>query len=178
MKREVIVEMKDVFLLYDTCCMYEIVLLNYFMQYTKADVLLVSVTGDPITTMEGYKIIVDGAIDEIDTNTVRSFIVTGGYIDNANAEGVRNLIADIKNKNILIGGICAGVDLLDEAGILSDLDSTHSKDVDIINHKRVVTARANAYVDFAIEMAKELDMFEDENDMQETVNFFKYHKRM
>ncbi|MFI3214889.1 MAG: DJ-1/PfpI family protein [Eubacteriales bacterium] len=170
--------MKDVFLLYDTCCMYEIVLLNYFMQYTKADVLLVSVTGQPITTMEGYKIVVDGAIDDVDTSIVRSFIITGGHIDNVNTQSVKKLILDIKKRDVLIGGICAGVDLLNDAGVLSDLESTHSKDVDLIKDNRVVTARANAYVDFAIEIAKELKMFTDEKDLQETINFFKYHKRM
>ncbi len=170
--------MKDIFLLYDTCCMYEIVLLNYFMQCTKAEVLFVSVDGDPIKSMEGYQISVNGSIDEIDMSTVRSFTVTGGHISNINICSVKKIISNLKARNILIGGICAGVDLLDEVGILSDLESTHSQDVDIIKDKRVVTARANAYVDFAIEMAKDLKMFEDENDLQETINFFKYHHRM
>ena len=170
--------MKDVFLLYDTCCMYEIVLLNYFMQYTKADVLLVSITGKPILTMEGYKIVVDDTIDAIDITNTRSFIIAGGNVNNVNTEKVKKLIKDIKKRDILIGGICAGVDLLDDAGILSDLESTHSKDVDIINDNKVVTARANAYVDFAIEIAKELKMFKDEKDLQETIDFFKYHKSM
>ena len=41
----------------------------------------------------------------------------------------------------------------------------------------MITARANAYVDFAIEAAKELELFEDEADLQETIAFWKYHKR-
>ena len=40
------------------------------------------------------------------------------------------------------------------------------------------TARANAYVDFAIETTKELGLFDDEEDLQETIDFWKYHKMM
>ncbi|NLA12853.1 MAG: hypothetical protein GX867_01220 [Tissierellia bacterium] len=35
------------------------------------------------------------------------------------------------------------------------------------------TARANAYVDFAIEVAKKLNLFQDEADLAETVVFWK-----
>ena len=41
-----------------------------------------------------------------------------------------------------------------------------------------VQARANAYVDFAIAVAKELDLFEDEADVKETIEFWKNYKRM
>ncbi len=41
----------------------------------------------------------------------------------------------------------------------------------------VITARANAYADFAIEAGKALDLFEDETDLQETIDFWKYYKR-
>lgn len=40
------------------------------------------------------------------------------------------------------------------------------------------TARANAYVDFAIEVAKKLNLFQDEADLAETVVFWKEHKRI
>ena len=41
-----------------------------------------------------------------------------------------------------------------------------------------VTARANAYVDFAVEVAKKLDLFVSEDDLQETINFWKYYQRV
>lgn len=90
---------------------------------------------------------------------------------------MRNFLQELKSQQILIGGICAGVDLLEHAGILNGLRSTHSTDLDIVNDHHVITARPNAYVDFAIEMAKELGLFEDEADLQETIDFWKYFKR-
>ena len=77
----------------------------------------------------------------------------------------------------MIAAICAGVNLLDDAGILKGISSTQSADLDLVNSSRVITARANAYVDFAIETAKELDLFTDEEDLQETIVFWKYFKR-
>ena len=44
--------------------------------------------------------------------------------------------------------------------------------------KNIITARANAYVDFAVEIAKKLNLFTSEEDMQETIDFWKYHKRV
>ena len=85
---------------------------------------------------------------------------------------------ELKKRNVVIGGICAGVDLLDNAGILCDVKSTHSTDEDFVNDKNIITARANAYVDFAIEVAKKLELFADENDLQETIDFWKYFKRV
>ncbi len=169
---------KDVFLLYEGCCMYEIVILNYFMKFTNAEVFLVSKNGAPVKTIEGYQVSVDGAIDDVEENNIRSFIVTGGDISEVRTDKVKKLIASISDKNVVIGAICAGVDLLDESGILDRVKSTHSHDVDVANDKRIITARANAYVDFAIEVGKELKMFKDEEDLQETIDFWKHHQRM
>ena len=45
-------------------------------------------------------------------------------------------------------------------------------------YKNVITARANAYVDFAVEVAKKLDLFASEADLQETINFCKHYQRV
>lgn len=170
--------MKDVFLVYDKSCFYEIVILNYFMQFTNCDVVLCSVNGKPVRTMEGYSVNVDMALKDLDESWIRSLIIPGGDIRNIDSEEVRVLLKEQKSRGKLLAAICAGVDLLDEAGVLCDVESTHSTELDVVNDHKVITARANAYVDFAIEVAKELDLFEDDADLQETIDFWKYHKRM
>ena len=50
------VPMKTVVLLYPTSCIYEIVILNYFLHFAGKEVLFVSPDGTPITAMEGYSI--------------------------------------------------------------------------------------------------------------------------
>lgn len=170
--------MKDVFLLYDSCCFYEIVILNYFMSCTECDVVFCSLDGKPIRATEGYCVNVDMPLSEIDKSQIRSFIIPGGDISVISNDTVFELLQELKEKNVVVGGICAAVDLLEKSGILNGLQTTHSADSDVANDKKVITARANAYVDFAIEVAKELELFEDEADLQETIDFWKYHKRM
>ena len=170
--------MKDVFLVYDTSCFYEIVILNYFMSFTKCEVIICSLDGKEIRTSEGYSVNADASLDEIKLNEVRSFIVPGGDVSIISNKEVKDILKDLKKKGVLIAGICAGVDLLDDAGLLKDINSTHSTDYDVVNDSKIITSRANAYVDFAIEVAKELELFEDETDLKETIDFWKYHKRM
>lgn len=170
--------MKDVFLLYDTSCFFEIVILNYFMSLTECEIIYCSLDGQPVRAMEGYSVNADMALKDVDFRQIRSFFVPGGDISAIDTDEVREYLQELKSRQVLIGGICAGVDLLARAGILDDRDSTRSSDLDIVNDGHVITARANAYVDFAIEAAKELGLFEDEADMQETIDFWKYHKRV
>ena len=170
--------MKDVFLLYDTSCFFEIVILNYFMSLTGCEIVYCSLDGQPIQATEGYSVNADMALKDVDPQQIRSFIVPGGDISAIDTDEVREYLQELKSSQALIGAICAGVDLLARAGILDDRDSTRSSDLDIVNDGHVITARANAYVDFAIEAAKELGLFEDEADMQETIDFWKYHKRV
>ena len=151
--------MKNVFLVYDDCCFYEIVILNYFMKFTGQDVVICSLNGSAITCMEGYSVNVDMALKDLEIDNIKSLIIPGGDIKTICNEEVYELIKDLVKK-------------------LKDTKSTHSEDTDIYNNKKVITARANAYVDFAIEVAKELNLFKDEVDLKETIDFWKFHKRV
>ena len=170
--------MKDVFLVYDKCCFYEIVILNYYMSFSNCDMVFCSLDGNPIKAMEGFSVNVDMSLKDLDKEQIRSFIVPGGNIAEINNTEVKNYLQELKNKEVLIAAICAGVDVLDYAGILQDVKSTHSIDEDFVSDKNIITARANAYVDFAIEVAKKLELFMSEEDLQETVDFWKNYKRV
>lgn len=170
--------METVVILYNTCCIYEIVILNYFLKFTNKNVVFVSVDGKTITSMEGYSMNVSGKLTDIDVTKVELMVVPGGNIkeiDNALVYGyMRNVMA---NKGI-IAGICAGVDVLEHAGILEGIDSTYSTELDVAITDHVITARANGYVDFAIEVAKKMNLFEDEHDLEETIAFWREFKRV
>ncbi len=170
--------MQNIFLVYDNCCFYEIVILSYFMKFTGQKTVLCSLDGKAIDCMEGYSVNVDMSLKDVNIDETKCFIITGGDISNINNEEVHNLIIKLANKDVLISAICAGVDVLEAAGVLKNVKSTHSEDTDISNDKNIITARANYYVDFAVEVAKKLNLFKDEADLQETISFWKYHKRM
>lgn len=170
--------MKDLFLIYNSACFYEIVILNYFMSVTDCDMVFCSLDGQTVKTMEGFSVNADMALKDIDKEQIRSFIVPGGYISAIDNEEVHAYLQNLKERGVTIAGICAGVDVLDHAGILQDVKSTHSTDEDVVSDKNIITSRANGYVDFAIQVAKKLDLFENEEDLQETIDFWKYHKRV
>ena len=137
-----------------------------------------SLNGKPIRAMEGFSVNVDMSLQDIDKAQIRSLIIPGGNISEINNAEVKAYLQDLKEKDVLIAGICAGVDVLDDAGILRDVKSTHSTNEDLVSDKNVITARANAYVDFAIEAAKKLDLFVSEEDLQETIDFWKNYNRV
>ena len=170
--------MKNIFLVYDNCCFFEIVILSYFMKFTGQETMLISLDGNTIKCMEGYSVNTDMSLEDIDINEIKSLIIPGGDISSINNKDVHELINNLYEKGTIISGICAGVDVLDDSGVLKGVKSTHSEDCDVCNDKNIITARANAYVDFVIEVAKELDLFKDEDDLQETIDFWKYHKRI
>lgn len=170
--------MKDIVILYDKCCLYEIANTNYYLNYAGADVDFVGMKNAPIKSMEGFSINPDYTIDEIDSSEIRSLIIPGGNIQNIHQKELKVLIKKVFENGKLVAAICAAVDLIEDAGILNGIASTHSTDADCISEKNVITARANAYVDFGIEVAKYLDLFADEFDLRETIDFWKHFKRM
>lgn len=170
--------MTNYFLIYDNCCFFEIVILGYFLKYKNQEVQYCSMNGSSVRTMEGFSVNAGLSVEELDTDNIQSFIIPGGDIKQINNDIIYSLLLDIKDKGSLIAAICAGVDVLDKSGVLDGVNNTHFDDSDISNDKKIITARANAYVDFAIEVTKELGLFDDDEDLQETIDFWKYHKRM
>ena len=148
------------------------------MKATNQEMRFCSLNGESIKTMEGFCVESDISLNEIDVTGAKSIILTGGSIANVKSDKIMELLQEAKSKNVLIGAICAGVDVLEKSGILKEVSSIHSVDLDVVNDKHIITARPNAYVDFAIEVAKELNLFEDEKDIQETIDFWKLHKRI
>ena len=171
--------MKTVVLLYDTSCIYEIVILNYFLKVTGQDVVFVSPDGAPVTTTEGYEIHVSGRLNSVAPEEVALCIIPGGEIGAVDTPEIWEYLRRVHKGDGRLAAICAGVDVLDHAGLLDGIASTHSADLDldVVTADRITTSRANGYVDFAIEVAKQMDLFEDEADLQETIAFWREFQR-
>jgi putative intracellular protease/amidase len=170
--------MKTIVFLYNTSCIYEIVILNYFLKYSGIDAEFVSLDGEPVTVMEGYSINVSDKLTAIDADSVGLMIVPGGNTHEIDNPVVWKYLNQVNNHKGIIAAICAGVDVLDHAGVLNGIVSTHSTDLDVAVDGNIITSRANGYVDFAIEAAKKLRLFKDEQDLQETIAFWRNHQRM
>ncbi|MCR5468256.1 MAG: DJ-1/PfpI family protein [Lachnospiraceae bacterium] len=168
--------MKSVVLLYETCCVYEIVITNYFLQCTGHEIVFATLDGKPVTAQEKFSINATCALNEIDPKEVELLLIPGGDISTIDNEEVYSFIRAVKDNKQLVAGICNGVDELDNAGILEGIESTHSVRDALVVGDYVITARANMYVDMAIAIGKKMGLFVDASDLQETIDFWKYHK--
>ena len=72
--------MKDAFLVYDKSCFYEIVILNYFMNFSHCDMVFCTLDGKPIRAMEGFTVNADAPLNSLEKGEIRSFVLPGGNI--------------------------------------------------------------------------------------------------
>ena len=118
--------MKTVVLLYETCCVYEIVVTNYFLQFSGHEIVFATVDGNSVTAQERFSLNATCALNEIDPKEVELLLVPGGNISSIANEKVYSFIRAVIDNKQLVAGICNGVDELENAGILEGIESTHS----------------------------------------------------
>ena len=129
-------------------------------------------------------------INEININEVDLFIIPGGDPSKVNEKGkLYELLTELDEKGIVIGAICSAPIHLAKAGVLSGKSYTTSvpvnefpefeeenyKDENVIIDKNIITAKASGYVDFAIELGKMMNIYKNEEDLLETIRYFKYY---
>ncbi len=170
--------MKSVVLLYETCCIYEIVITNYFLQFCGHELVFVTVDGKSVTSQEKFSLNATCSLKDIDPKDVEILLVPGGDITSISNDEVYSFIRSVVDNKGLVAGICNGVDELENAGILEGIKSTHSIKESLVVSEYVITARANMYVDMAIAIGKKMNLFVDEADLQETIDFWKLHKTL
>ncbi len=168
--------MKTVVLLYETCCIYEIVITTYFLQCSGHELVFVTTDGESVTAQERFSLNATCPLKDIDPKEVELLLVPGGNISSIANEEVYSFVRAVVDNRNLVAGICNGVDELENAGILNGIESTHSVKESLVVGEYVITARANMYVDMAIAIGKKMNLFEDEADLQETIDFWKWHK--
>ncbi|MBE5871614.1 MAG: hypothetical protein E7294_10195 [Lachnospiraceae bacterium] len=168
--------MKTVVLLYETCCIYEIVITNYFLQYCGHELVFATTDGKPVVAQEKFSLNATCALKDIDPKEVELLLIPGGDISSIAKEEVYSFIREVASNQHLVAGICNGVDELENAGVLKGIESTHSLEEALVVGDHVITARANMYVDMAIAIGKKMNLFADEADLQETIDFWKFHK--
>ena len=157
--------MKTVVLLYETCCIYEIVITNYFLQCTGHEIVFTTLDGNAVTAQEKFSLNATCALNEIDPKEVELLLIPGGDISSIDNEEVYSYIRAVVDNKGLVAGICNGVDELDNAGVLEGIESTQSVKDDLAVGEHVITARANMYVDMAIAIGKKMELFADEADL-------------
>lgn len=179
--------MTNYILIYNDCCFYEIVLLGYFMRYSSmgeqpCSYCMAEPTnrahGKTIHTAEGFCVQADICLKDIDPNEVKSLIIPGGDITHIMGDELSSFLHSLNREKTCIAAICAGVSVLEEYGFLEGKNSIKTEEGLAVSDGLLVTARPNGYVDFAVETGKAIGLFMDDTDIEETLEFFKYHKTL
>lgn len=182
--------MKTYILVYESFANFEVVLASHFLK-TEGEIITVGLSKEPVHSGEGFTILPDVTVAEVDPKEVDALIIPGGRPDVLEeADDLLALIKAAQDNDAAIAAICSGVLQLARAGILVGKKFTttlNHEDYDAfegatyINEPltladNIITAKANAYVDFALTLGEMMDIFGDDDDYEATVEFFKFFK--
>jgi len=174
--------------IYDSFAQFEVILANYFLKH-KGEVITFGIDNDKVTSHEEFITVPHKSIDDINVDDIDLLIIPGVDPSKVNEkEKLYSLIKEVNKKDKFIGAICAAPVHLAKTSILSNRKYTTTLDINSIEEfnvenfvdknvvidKNIITAKASGYVDFALELGKKVEVFEDEEDLNETIRFFKY----
>lgn len=183
-------------LVYDSFVQFEVVLAAYFMK-TQSEVYTLGLSPAPVLSCEGFSINPSAVLGNIDVDAMDLLVIPGGEVQEiARNEDLLALIRSMNAAGKAVAGICGGVSVLKAAGILKDRSYVDNPDsgaaaessnglqgagtsadgLNVIRDGNILTAKPNGYVDFALELGRMMDIYQDEADLQETIDFFKYFK--
>lgn len=159
---------------------------------TKGDIITVGIDSNAVTSVEGFITLPHITMDEFDHLDADLFILPGGNPQEIkkNTE-LADLLKKLDREKKVIAAICAAPLILASSGILKGKRFTTTlpvaefpefkdalyQDQDLVVYENIITARANAYVDFAIEIGKKMDIFDGAEDLEETIRYFKFFQQ-
>ena len=172
---------KILLMLYPGCISFETML--------AVEILGRSYSVDAVTTnnqnhmdASGLQIVPQLPFEEVNTADYVALLVPGGNPDEiVGKTHVQKLIREFHTADLIIGGICAGVLVLADSGILKGQTITHNytekfAPIEVVNFTKqfwadvnykeslcitsgnIVTAMPNGYVEFAVELALKLNV--------------------
>ncbi|WP_099157530.1 DJ-1/PfpI family protein [Virgibacillus ndiopensis] len=184
---------KALIFIYDGFADFEVNLLSFFLKSKNYEVETFTIESEKkvVTGESGFLFHPHKIISEIDyVDSYELFAVPGGPIfDVMNDNNLLNLVREFHVKDKWIAAICAGTALIAQARIMENINFSTSlsseendvqhihdwkfkQDADVTVHGKFITAIGSAYVEFASQVIKELNLYEfgEESD---TLAYFK-----
>ena len=180
--------MKTYVFLYDGFADFEIAPLLLFLR-EKTEVITFSFESGTQRSEEQLKVVVDKSIDEVDPDDVDLLLIPGGNPEpHKERTDFHNLLKQVHERGKLIAAICGGPGFLAHAGLLKGLRIAHGysaedavrvfegsdiTDEDVIVQGNIITARGQAFAEFAVEVYRVLGFFENEEEAQNSLAWLK-----
>jgi 4-methyl-5(b-hydroxyethyl)-thiazole monophosphate biosynthesis len=184
--------MNTYLLIYEDYALFEVVFTCLIMK-PAGKVMTVSLERKEVTSEEGLITKPNLLLKEIRADDVDLFVIPGGNVKNVyDSSELDEMLRELNKKKKVIAAICAGPVKLAKAGVLENKRFTTDKP-ELTKHKddfedsvfvnenvvvdgNIITAKPNGYIDFAIEVGKKMGAFKNDEDLNETIQFCKFHK--
>jgi putative intracellular protease/amidase len=177
---------------YDGFAEFEIALVGLVFHH-EHDIISVALENREYRSEECQRFCVDKAIKDVDIDSIDLLVIPGGepdpLVNNLELKGfVENLVA----RNKKVAGICGGASLLAGLGVLKGRKCTgltSGKEPDAPEYRHfsesiflddhvvvdgnIITAQGQAYVEFAVELARQMGLCETEEEYQAGLKWFK-----
>jgi len=183
--------MKVALFYYDGFSEFEIVLTALF--FKDQGLISVALEDREYRSEESQRFIADKVLSEIDPGSIDLFIIPGGSPDKlVNHLGLKSFIQELIKENKKIAAICGGASLLAGMGLLkgkkctgmsSGRDSSRPSfqyysesiflDDEVVVDGNLITAQGQAYVEFAVELARQMGLCEKEEEYTDALKWFK-----
>lgn len=180
--------MKTYVLLYNGFVQFEIILALLLLK-DKSEILTFTVDEEAVPCHEGLNVLAELTVEDVNPDDVDLLLIPGGepgvYKDR---NDVNTLVRRIYNRAKPIAAICGGPEFLANAEVITGKRITHGhseeyasvvfadciiEDEDVVVDGNIITARGQAYAEFAVEICRQLELFESEDEAIETLNWFK-----
>lgn len=168
---------------YDGFCEFEVV---HAVNQFKEKAFSAALENRVYISEEHQKFLPDKTIHEINPDEIDLFIIPGG--DSSilyEKQELREFISKLNEKNKLIAGICGGAELMAYYGLLNDKKANgdweefkineNNKDIyekidivkeDVVRDGNSITSIGKAYVEFAIELGKVMNIYKNDEEIE------------
>ncbi|MGE7850608.1 DJ-1/PfpI family protein [Bacillus paramycoides] len=181
---------KALIFLFDGFAEFEVNIASLCLISKGFEVITATVDGTTVTGEGGFLCQPHVSIGHIEVVDYEVFIVPGGHIfHHLENEQLLSIVSELHKQNKCIAGICAGTSLLHAAGVLNEKKFSTSltpevkhlahlhkweykQEEDVTVDGKIITAVGSAYVEFAIEIVKQLNLF-NESEVNENLQYFK-----
>jgi putative intracellular protease/amidase len=178
---------------YETFVNFESALACHYIAQDKSyNVIYVGYESSFVKSLGGMKVIPDMKLSDItSTSDIHGIIIPGG-VDIIIKPELQNIISKLMEEKKMIAAICGGPEYLAKLGILNDKKYTCSMEAEeykekneedpfprknyvearVVRDQNVITAKGNAFVDFALEIWDFLELYEYETEKEECKTLF------
>jgi len=176
---------------YDGFSEFEVVLAG--LLFRQQDFVSIALENREYRSEERQRFCVDRIIKEVDLDSIDLLVIPGGdpaaLVEN---QELKNFIGGLLHRNKKVAGICGGASLLAGLGVLKGKKCTGmTSGVDpsrpsykyysesavsgehVVVDGNIITAQGQAYVEFAVELVRQMGLYKNEEEYAEELKWLK-----